>query len=154
MKDIHENQLSLVDLRTEKNNLYLYPERPKNMVIAVDFDGTCVTHAYPRIGDDIGAIPVLKKLVQNSHKLVLFTMRSGKELAEAQNWLESQGVSLYGVNRNPTQDNWTSSPKAYAEYYIDDAALGCPLLFDFKISHRQYVDWGKMSEILRDKGLL
>ena len=26
------------------------------MIIAVDFDGTCVTHDFPRIGKDIGAI--------------------------------------------------------------------------------------------------
>ena len=46
--------------------------------INIDFDGTCVTHDYPRIGSDIGSIPVLKKLVANGHKLILFTMRSNK----------------------------------------------------------------------------
>jgi hypothetical protein len=25
-------------------------------IIAVDFDGTCVTHEYPSIGKDIGAV--------------------------------------------------------------------------------------------------
>lgn len=34
------------------------------MVIAVDFDGTCVTHEFPKIGKDIGAIPVLRELVE------------------------------------------------------------------------------------------
>ena len=28
--------------------------------IAIDFDGTVVTHAYPEIGEDAGAAPVLK----------------------------------------------------------------------------------------------
>jgi len=37
------------------------------MKIAVDFDGTCVSHAYPEVGIDIGAIPVLKRLVSNGH---------------------------------------------------------------------------------------
>ena len=46
------------------------------MIIAVDFDGTCVKHAYPKIGEDIGAIPVLKQLVNDGHQLVLNTMRS------------------------------------------------------------------------------
>ena len=32
----------------------------RNALIAVDFDGTVVTHAYPEIGDDAGAVPVLK----------------------------------------------------------------------------------------------
>jgi len=45
------------------------------MIIAIDFDGTCVTHAYPKIGKDIGAVPVLKQLVQYGHQLILWTMR-------------------------------------------------------------------------------
>lgn len=31
------------------------------MILGLDFDGTCVTHEFPKIGKDIGAIPVLKK---------------------------------------------------------------------------------------------
>ena len=31
------------------------------MIIAVDFDGTCVTHEFPRVGAEIGAAEVLKK---------------------------------------------------------------------------------------------
>lgn len=42
------------------------------MIIAIDFDGTCVTHDYPRIGKDIGAVPVLKKIVENGHRLLRF----------------------------------------------------------------------------------
>lgn len=45
-------------------------------IIGIDFDGTVVTHDFPKIGKDIGAVPVLKKLVENGHKLILFTMRS------------------------------------------------------------------------------
>lgn len=33
------------------------------MIIAVDFDGTCVSHEYPNIGKNIGAALVLKALV-------------------------------------------------------------------------------------------
>ena len=33
------------------------------MIIAVDFDGTCVSNEFPRVGKDIGAVPVLKKLI-------------------------------------------------------------------------------------------
>lgn len=31
------------------------------MIIAVDFDGTCVTHEFPRVGAEIGAAEVLKE---------------------------------------------------------------------------------------------
>jgi predicted mannosyl-3-phosphoglycerate phosphatase (HAD superfamily) len=48
------------------------------LYIAVDFDGTCVTHEYPYMGNDIGAVPVLRELAESGFKLILFTMRSGK----------------------------------------------------------------------------
>ena len=38
------------------------------MIIALDFDGTCVKHAYPKIGEDIGAVPVLKEMIDLSQK--------------------------------------------------------------------------------------
>lgn len=44
------------------------------MIIAVDFDGTCVTHEY--VGKEIGAAEVLKELTDKGHKIILFTMRS------------------------------------------------------------------------------
>jgi len=49
------------------------------MDICIDFDGTCVSHEFPLIGKDIGAIPVLKELVEAGHKLILFTMRSDRK---------------------------------------------------------------------------
>ena len=50
--------------------------RKGSCVIVLDFDGTCVKHAYPAVGKDIGAEPVLKRLVANGCDLVLSTMRS------------------------------------------------------------------------------
>ena len=111
------------------------------MYIAVDFDGTCVTHEYPRVGKDIGAVPVLKKLTDSGHQLILNTMRSGKELADAVQWFADNDIPLFGVNENPTQKSWTSSPKVYANIYIDDAALGCPTILNPAVSIRPFVDW-------------
>lgn len=109
------------------------------MIIAIDFDGTCVKHAYPKIGEDIGAVPVLKEMVKNGHQLVLNTMRSGKLLDEAVNWFENNGIKLSGANHTPGQATWTSSPKVYADVYIDDVALGCPTTMDN--NGNIYVDW-------------
>ena len=109
------------------------------MIIAIDFDGTCVKHAYPEIGEDIGAVPVLKEMVKNGHQLVLNTMRSGRLLDEAVQWFESNGIKLSGANYTPGQATWTSSPKVYANVYIDDAALGCPTTMDN--NENIYVDW-------------
>lgn len=140
------------------------------MIIAIDFDGTCVTHEFPKIGKDINAIPVLKELVENGHKLVLFTMRSdvnnpqsddetiiakeGNYLTDAVNWFKSNDIPLYGIQTNPTQHTWTKSPKAYAQMYIDDAALGCPLKHDKDVSDRPFVDWSIVRDILKCNGLV
>jgi len=118
-----------------------------NLVIAVDFDGTCVTHEYPKVGRDIGAVPVLRRIVESGGKLILWTMRSGHQLDDAVQWFNQQGIPLYGVQRNPSQDSWTSSPKAYAQLYIDDAALGCPLIQGLK-GERPCVDWATVEHLL------
>jgi hypothetical protein len=117
------------------------------MYIAVDFDGTCVTHRYPAVGEDIGAVPVLKELASNGHDLILWTMRSGNELLDAVKWFHENDIPLFGIQTNPTQSKWTESPKAYAQVYIDDAALGCPLVND-------HVDWNAVREWLVKKQVL
>lgn len=124
------------------------------MKICIDFDGTCVAHDYPNIGKDIGSIPVLKKIVEDGHYLILFTMRSGKGLAEAVEWFNENGIELYGVNTDPEQKSWTDSPKAYGHLYIDDAALGCPLIINYSVSNRPYVDWPTVKNLLEMKGII
>ena len=124
------------------------------MYIAVDFDGTCVTHDYPRIGKEIGAVKVLKRLVEAGHKLILNTMRSGKELQDAIHWFNENEIELYGVNENPTQKRWTTSPKVYAHMYIDDAAFGCPLRNVPDFSDRPFVDWDSIYRQLIRMGIV
>lgn len=133
------------------------------MIIAIDFDGTCVTHDYPKVGHNIGAAKVLQKLVNKGHQLILWTMRcdSGVEsglfesgLTDAVNWFKENNLPLYGIQKNPTQDSWTKSPKAYAQLYIDDAALGCPLKFNHEISDRPFADWVEIEHILWEKGII
>ncbi|MCK9415956.1 hypothetical protein M0Q97_04780 [Candidatus Dojkabacteria bacterium] len=123
-------------------------------VIAVDFDGTCVTHEYPNVGKDIGAVPVLKKLIDAGHQLILFSMRSDKEQQDAVEWFANNNIPLYGININPDQISWTKSNKAYAQHYIDDAGIGCPLIFDDNISGRPFVNWKKIEELLKEKELI
>lgn len=124
------------------------------MTIAIDFDGTCVTHEYPEIGRDLGATTTLKTLVDNGHKLILLTMRSGKTLEDAKHWFEERGIILYGVNENPSQKRWTESPKVYANLYIDDANLGTPLVKNSIASDRPYVDWKLVLIDLYNRGCI
>ena len=120
-----------------------------NKWLAIDFDGTCTTHDYPLVGKDIGAIPILKALVENGHSLILYTMRSGQPLIDAYNWFKDNDIKLGGIGLNPTQKNWTDSNKCYAHIYIDDAALGCPLIYDSEFHPRPYVDWKKVKRHLK-----
>lgn len=139
-------------------------------IIGIDFDGTCVTHDFPDIGKDIGAVKVLKRIIEKGHKLILFTMRSnrgdvetssrqihphgGDYLKKALDWFQENGIELYGVNQNPEQSSWTDSPKPYCTIYIDDAALGCPIEFDPALSKRPYVNWVKVEKYLEGMGVI
>lgn len=110
------------------------------MIIAVDFDGTIVKHEFPDIGPPVpGAIKALLALQEEGHKLILWTVRIGVALQAAKKYCEGQGIKFWGVNENPGQKYWNGSPKAYAEVYIDDSALGCPVV---EGQHeRGFVDW-------------
>lgn len=140
------------------------------MDILIDFDGTCVTHEFPAIGKDIGAVPVLKELVEAGHNLILFTMRSdienpvslnkeiilkgGKYLTEALQWFKDRDIPLYGINTNPDQLTWTTSPKPYAQILIDDTAIGCPLIYDCLGIEKPYVNWDDIHDILLSRGII
>lgn len=116
------------------------------MIIAIDFDGTIVRHEYPAIGSEAPkAFEVMRRLQADGHKLILLTMRSGRELEQAVAFCESRGVKFWAVNENPEQAAWTSSPKVYANLYIDDLALGVPM-------HLGTVDWFKVEILLYRKG--
>jgi hypothetical protein len=123
------------------------------LIFAVDFDGTCTTHSYPFIGKDIGAVPVLKELVKLGHRLIIWTMRDGRHLQESVDWYASHGIEVFGVNRNPEQ-NWTESPKAYAQIYIDDAALPLSLMYhDPEFHPRPFVNWNAVVGDLHSRGI-
>ncbi len=98
------------------------------MVIAVDFDGTIVTHEYPKIGREIPfAIDTLKRLQNDGHhQLILWTVREGELLRDAVEFCKSKGLEFYAVNSNyPEGENIENQPrKLNAELFIDDRNLG------------------------------
>ena len=119
-----------------------------NLVIAIDFDGTCVEHDYPAVGLEVeGAVETLRALSKRGHRLILFTMRSGEKLESAVRWFRDRKIELWAVNENPEQRSWTTSPKVYADYYIDDSALGCPIMFIDGVRH-PVVNWSKVRTML------
>lgn len=125
----------------------------KPKIIAVDFDGTCVAHEFPEIGEDVPhAVDVLKRLNAAEVKIIVWTMRCGKHLDEdAARWFRARGIEVWAFNENPTQKHWTESPKAYAQHYIDDAAIGCPLVYPGD-GGRPFVDWVEVEKLLEQLG--
>jgi hypothetical protein len=108
------------------------------------------------MGDPIdNCIETLVRLQNAGHKLILYTMRAGERLVEAVEYLEENGIKLYAVNENPTQKHWTTSPKIFCNLYIDDTALGCPLVnMSAVVGSRSHVDWYEVEEILQVRGVL
>jgi len=100
----------------------------KIMIIAVDFDGTIVTHEYPKIGRDIPfAIDTLKRLQKEfQHQLILWTVREGRELEEALEYCRIRGLEFYAINNNYPEESPTDGQprKLKADLFIDDRNLG------------------------------
>lgn len=94
------------------------------MNIAVDFDGTItMTNDYPNISE---LRPYVKEAIdeirKHGHRVYLWTCRQGKELQEAIDFLNSNGIVLDGYN---SCDYEFGQRKMIAELYIDDRAYPC-----------------------------
>ena len=113
------------------------------MVIAVDFDGTIVEHRYPLIGKELPfAIDTLRKLSQDGHKLILWTVREGQYLDDAVEFCKSRGLEFYAVNRDYPEENLGNNNhytrKLKADLWIDDRNLG------------GLPDWGTIYEMINN----
>ncbi|WP_445736310.1 BT0820 family HAD-type phosphatase [Mariniflexile sp.] len=99
----------------------------EHLIIAVDFDGTIVEDAYPKIGKPMMfAFETLKKMQEKGHRLILWTYRYGTRLDEAVSFCEENGVFFYAVNRSfPEEElNENMSRKIHADLFIDDRNVG------------------------------
>ena len=99
------------------------------MIIAVDFDGTIVEHEYPKIGKELPfATETLKMLIKDGHQLILWSVREGKLLQDAVDWLHEHGVDFWAVNRDYPEEERSKnnhfSRKLKADMFIDDRNLG------------------------------
>ncbi len=112
------------------------------MIIAVDFDGTIVEHKYPQIGRELPfATSTLRKLIDEKHMIILWTVRRGKLLQEAVDWCKERGVEFYAVNKNFPEENIDNEGgycKVNAELFIDDRNLG------------GLPDWGKIYKMISE----
>jgi len=103
----------------------MIPNNP--LIIAVDFDGTIVADAYPKIGKPmLFACDTLKKLQSEGHRLILWTYRSEEKLEEAILFCKKNGIEFYAVNKNFPEENYDEkdSRKIHADLFIDDRNIG------------------------------
>lgn len=103
----------------------MLPTNP--LIIAVDFDGTIVEDAYPKIGKEkIFAFDTLKKLQSQGYRLILWTYRCGKKLDEAVAFCKDNGLEFYAVNKNFPEEIYDKkySRKIHADLFIDDRNVG------------------------------
>lgn len=116
----------------------------KSLTIAIDFDGTLVENAYPKIGRPIiFAFDTLKMLQSEGHRLILWSYRHGRELEEAVDFCEKQGITFYAVNKSFPEEEFdeTQSRKILADIYIDDRNIG------------GLYEWGEIYKILTKNDL-
>lgn len=109
------------------------------LIIAVDFDGTIVEDAYPKVGKPmLFAFETLKKLQEEGHRLILWTYRSGDALDEAVKFCEDNGIFFYAVNKSFPEEEYKTdrSRKIHADLFIDDRNIG------------GFIGWGKVYQIL------
>lgn len=117
------------------------------MIIAVDFDGTLIDHQFPDIGKEVpGAFAWLRKFQEEGAGLILWTCRCdgdeyGPTLTQAVEFCRERGIEFVDVNCNTSASQWMRSPKIYADIYIDDKALGCPLRSNPRSGGAPFVDW-------------
>lgn len=121
-------------------------------VVAVDFDGTLQKwDKYPAVGEEVpNAWNTVKRLIASSHHVIIWTVRD--DHLPIRQILREQGFfnyKLITVNERPNQHEYSASPKVDADLYIDDKALGCPLV---KEGGRTFVDWYAVEAMLEQQG--
>lgn len=115
----------------------------EGLTIAVDFDGTIVEHAYPKIGREmIFAFDTLKALQKKGHKLILWTYREGKMLEDAVEYCRENGVEFYAVNKSYPEEVMSDdiSRKINADLFIDDRNIG------------GFPGWGEIYQMVHPEG--
>ena len=96
----------------------------RKKVIAIDFDGTIVQNAFPKIGEPKTDVIGFMKRHRKKYVWILWTCRTGERLQDAIDYMKSEhGITFDYVNTN--SDAYIAlygddTRKVYADYYVDD----------------------------------
>ena len=98
-----------------------------HLVIAIDFDGTIVDLAFPKVGAiKQDAAKYINMLYDEGHEIVINTCRAGKYEGDAEAMLKEHGIQYHYINCNmPWMIEFYSQDcrKISADLYIDDKCL-------------------------------
>jgi hypothetical protein len=98
------------------------------MIYAIDFDGTIIENKFPEIGEiKPEAKEFILKLQERGDKWILYTMREGKYLNAALEFLHQHSMRPDAVNDNLPEmcEFYGNNPrKVFANVYIDDHNAG------------------------------
>lgn len=101
-------------------------ELPK--ILAIDFDGTIVENAWPKIGTmRKDADKYILRLKKAGFTIIIWTCREGKDQEDAIQFLKDNNIPFDYVNENPQvmKDFYSNdSRKIGADLYIDDKMIG------------------------------
>lgn len=92
-------------------------------IIAIDFDGCLeVGNNYPFIGEPNTELVNFIREHQNDYIFILWTMREGKQLNYAKEWIKQQGIRFDFYNQNTPWNiaKYGDRRKVYADYYVDN----------------------------------
>jgi hypothetical protein len=115
----------------------------RGWVLAIDFDGTIVDHAFPDIGEiKPDAKEIINRLYEEGYYICVWSCRTGFNLIDAVNWLNDNGIQYHKFNEGPPLEcvGFSSHPKIYANIYIDDSNLG------------GLPSWKEIYEIIKKRG--
>ena len=101
-------------------------------------------HRYPEIGKELPfATQTLRMLIEQRHKLILWSVREGKLLDEAVEWCRKRGVEFYAVNKDFPEEvegkNRSFSRKLKVDMWIDDRNVG------------GLPDWGTIYQMITER---
>lgn len=132
------------------------------MTILLDFDGTVVEHAYPKIGrENFGCMPVLQKLYDAGHQFILNTYRAevsdgslqaAKDFINYHRELKTPILSGHLMQKAPAPAFDLEKAILHDRLYIDDQAQWTPLKPSV-MSNSNMVDWEVLDKIFEENGL-
>lgn len=115
----------------------------KNLIVAVDFDGTLVEDNFPEIGKPIPyMIEAVKELKDMGTKIILWTCRNGEALTQAVDYCRDiLHIEFDAVNENLDEvkaEYGGDTRKVFADYYLDDKSAHIDRVLSAAVSRMSY----------------